>query len=171
MPSDADLFRSDAQYDAYISLAEDLTDTYQEAIALRNTFAETTRDARLRKDGRSLTESLNDVTETALNIVEQLAVDTPDVDAEYMRSEGWELSYHEPEDLPNDLVFACRTADAIIAAHVEINWLFDDVLGPSVPEPEEIPAAADRVANRFPHIARRFDQIGLSIDGVDPADA
>lgn len=163
--TESGIFRTEEHYDAYVELADDLAEVYQDAVSLRNTFAETTRTATLRRDGTALTDQLNEVSDNALGILEQIAEETPAVETEYMVNEGWELSYHDPEDLPDDLVFACRVTECILYARGEIDWMFDDI-GPGISDDKDIPGAADRVANRFPPIAAHFETVGISIEGV-----
>lgn len=168
MPHSEDFFTDGTHWDRYEAVADTLGDVYNDAVSLRNTFADTTLTGDLRRDGRALHESLESVATDAEDLLREITEPVEGVDTDYMVQEGWELSYHDPEDLPAELVFACRVVDRIVNARNRINWLFDDALSQGVPDGEDITAAADRVAGQFPVIASMFDVIGIDIPGVEP---
>lgn len=167
--AESSVFREQEHYEQAEQIATELGDVYEDAVSLRNTFAETTHTSTLRQDGQALLDRLENVATDVESILEEIAADTDDVETEYMVREGWELSYHDPSDLPDDLVAVCRMYEAVLRPCGYIDWMFDESspISGGVPEGDEITAAADRVTEAFPWIATQFESVGLQIPNVE----
>lgn len=126
------------------NIFNEINDIKKNAASLKSKSPQNSNHHQIRKEANKLYNDIESVLDEIENIIERKADKIPDVDTEYMVNEGWELSYHDPNDFSDDFVFVCRLYDYISGSYTSINYIFEDKSN-FRPDPGEIIHSADNV--------------------------
>jgi len=164
-------FKSESLHDETRTKLEDnivplINEVYNDAVTVRNYIPDETRTAKLRNEGRQLYELTDKLCSKLSDIIENLADEIEDVDTEYMVHEGWELSFHDPEEFDENFVFICRLIDQAYRIRSDINWLFDEDLNPPSSKKEDIVTAADNITYSMKYVDELCTKVDIELTKI-----